>query len=149
MTVLFAGLYTVLKKNILQLLVVVGVSYGLYAYIVNTKAELVVAEQQAVDLEGDNKQLENVVKDLKEQSPIDISAVETHLTEQGALEVEQAVAIEKVQHEVIEALRIVPVGVQDSIRIGDAVSGTVLNGMWDSYNSAKGGGKGNAGRTTK
>lgn len=75
MTLLLAGLFTVLKKHILRLVVIIGVGYGLYAYITNAQAELVVAEQQAVDLEGDNKQLENVVKDLKEQTPIDINTV--------------------------------------------------------------------------
>lgn len=147
MTLLLAGVYTAFKKNILHLLIIGGIGYGLYHYIETTNSELDAATKQAADLEGDNKRLGNEVKGLMEQSPIDINTVSTHLTEQGALEVEQTVAIEKVQHEVLEALRIVPVDVQDSIRIGNTVSGTVLDGMWNSYNSANRGGK--AARTTK
>lgn len=133
MTLLLGVMYTAIRKYALQALLVIGVVYGVYYYIESTNSELEVATKQAADLETDNQRLVDEVKDLREQSPIDTKAVSDHQTEQGALDVDQAVAIEKVQHEVRKALQVVPTDPFSALQVTDAVSTAVIDGMWSSY----------------
>lgn len=128
------------KKNIPQLLLVFGVLYGLYWYYEDSQQALDTATEKAEVLEGDNKKLVHEVKDLKDQTKIDILTVSTHSKDQGDLDVEHAVAMEKVQHEVNEVLQGVPVENRDSKSTVDSVSRVVIDGMWNSYRSATHGG---------
>lgn len=137
---LLSSLFTKFKKNILQLLLIFAVFYGLQWYYENSQQEIKDATEKVETLEGDNKKLVDEVKDLKEQSPIDTKTVSDHQKEQGNLELVQTVAIEKVQHEVKKVLQEAPVEDRDSKSTADSVSGAVIDGMWDSYKGSVRGG---------
>lgn len=129
-----------LKKNIPKLLFIAAVLYGLWWYYEDTQRALDTAAENAETLEGDNEKLGHEVKDLKEQTKIDILTVGTHSKDQGDLDVEQAVALEKVQHEVNAVLQEVPAENRDSKSTADSVTRVVIDGMWNSYKSAVHGG---------
>lgn len=137
---LLSSLFTKFKKNILQLLLIFAVFYGLQWYYENSQQEIKDATEKIETLEGDNKKLVDEVKDLREQSPIDTKTVSDHQKEQGNLELVQTVAIEKVQHEVKKVLQEAPVEDRDSKSTADSVSGAVIDGMWDSYKGSVRGG---------
>lgn len=146
---LLSSLFTKFKKNILQLLLIFAVFYGLQWYYENSQQEIKDATEKVETLEGDNKKLVDEVKDLKEQSPIDTKTVSDHQKEQGNLELVQTVAIEKVQHEVKKVLQEAPVEDRDSKSTTDSVSGAVVDGMWDSYNRSVRGGTGKTSKAPK
>jgi hypothetical protein len=146
---LLSSLFTKLKKNIFQLLLIFAVFYGLYWYYENSQQEIKDATEKVETLEGDNKKLVGEVKDLKEQSPIDIKTASDHQKDQGDLELVQTVAIEKVQHEVKKVLQEAPVEDRDSKSTADSVSGAVVDGMWDSYNGSVRGGTGKTSKAPK
>ncbi|WP_227647830.1 hypothetical protein, partial [Klebsiella pneumoniae] len=82
---LLSSLFTKFKKNILQLLLIFAVFYGLQWYYENSQQEIKDATEKVETLEGDNKKLVDEVKDLREQSPIDTKTVSDHQKEQGNL----------------------------------------------------------------
>lgn len=149
MNVLLGALFTKFKKYILQALLVFAVFYGLHWYYEVSQQEITEATQKAETLEGDNKKLVDEVKDLKEQSPIDIKSASDHQKDQGDLELVQTVAIEKVQHEVKKVLQEAPVEDRDSKSTADSVSSAVVDGMWDSYKGSVRGGKGETSKAPK
>lgn len=128
-----------IKKYIIQTLLVVGVLGGLYWKHTQDTNKLTEARKEVKELKTTRERLEGEVEGLKEQTKIDTKAASDHGKAQGALEVKQAVALEKVQHEVTSLLQEAPVETRGSKPVVDSVSGAVIDGMWDSYrNSVRG-----------
>lgn len=129
----------VFKKYILQTLVVVTVLGGLYWKHTQTEKNLTEARKEVKELKQTRERLEGEVEGLKEQTQIDTKTASEHGKAQGAQAVEQAVAREKVQHEVTTLLQEAPVESRGSPVVLDRVSGAVIDGMWNSYrNSVRG-----------
>jgi TolA-binding protein len=131
----------VFKKYILQALLVVAVIGGLYWKHTQTEKNLTEARKEVKELKQTRERLEGEVEGLKEQTQIDTKAASDHGKAQGAQDVSQAVAREKVQHEVTTLLQEAPVGTIGSPAVVDPVSAAVIDGMWESYrNSVRGAG---------
>lgn len=128
------------KSQLIRVLLIVGVIYGLYYYYESSQEAINTATEKAVVLEGVNQKLVDEVKDIKEQSPIDNKTVSEHQKDLGDLNVFQIVADEKVQYEVSLMLQGVPAEKRDSKEVVDSVSRAVISGMWNSYKGSVRGG---------
>lgn len=124
------------KKYIVQSLLVLGILGYLWHEHTSTENKLTEARQEVRDLKSTRERLENEVEGLKEQIEIDTKAASKHGKAQGALDVKQAVAIEKVQHEVTTLLQEAPVETRGTKPVVDAVSAAVIDGMWRSYDDS-------------
>lgn len=138
----------VFKKYILQTLLVAIVLGGLYWKHTNTEKNLSEARKEVKELKQTRERLEGEVEGLKEQTQIDTKAASDHGKAQGEQDVAQAVAREKVQHEVTTLLQEAPVGTLGLPGVVDSVSNVVIDGMWDSYRNGVRG-TGNVPKSTK
>lgn len=123
------------KKYVLQGLLVVIVLGGLYWKHTQTEKNLTEARKEVKELKQTRERLSGEVDGLKEQTKIDTNTASGHGKAQGELAVKQAVAIEKVQHEVTTLLQEAPVESRGSSAVIDRVSAAVVDGMWESYNN--------------